>query len=218
MRSRLAFAGSRTTASSSGTRPLSRATPRGPVSSLEVFIDVRLDASTDFEAFSKRLAAFREVADTVHMTGPFDALVHAFVPDTGALDTFLGRLKRECGAGQTQTRVALRSGSQDAALSCEDGSPVSSEGAGAADATACGPRPGGHDRGGKVTTQGSHVGRDTEPRVRRRRVHDVAAHRLGVARGGLDRLCRGRPAQHPHLLRARVDPATRARASATRSR
>jgi Lrp/AsnC family leucine-responsive transcriptional regulator len=83
-----------------------------PVSSLEVFIDVRLDASTDFETFSRRLAGFREVADTVHMTGPFDALVHAFVLDTGALDTFLGRLKRECGAGQTQTRVALRSGNQ----------------------------------------------------------------------------------------------------------
>ena len=79
---------------------------------LEVFIDVRLDGSTTFDAFAERLAAFPEVADSVHMTGPFDALVHAFVPDTGALDTFLGRLKRECGAGQTQTRVALRSGAQ----------------------------------------------------------------------------------------------------------
>lgn len=77
---------------------------------LEVFIDVRLDAATDFESFARRLSAFREVADTVHMTGPYDALVHAFVTDTSALDTFLGRLKRECGAGQTQTRVALRSG------------------------------------------------------------------------------------------------------------
>ena len=85
---------------------------QGPVASLEVFIDVRLDASTDFDAFARRLSAFREVADTVHMTGPYDALVHAFVSDTGALDTFLGRLKRECGAGQTQTRVALRSGNQ----------------------------------------------------------------------------------------------------------
>lgn len=83
-----------------------------PAASLEVFIDVRLDASTSFEAFASTLAAFPEVADSVHMTGPYDALVHAFVSDTGALDTFLGRLKRECGAGQTQTRVALRSGSQ----------------------------------------------------------------------------------------------------------
>ncbi len=79
---------------------------------LEVFIDVRLDGSTTFDAFADRLVVFPEVADSVHMTGPYDALVHAFVPDTGALDTFLGRLKRECGAGQTQTRVALRSGAR----------------------------------------------------------------------------------------------------------
>ncbi|NYI41926.1 Lrp/AsnC family transcriptional regulator [Demequina lutea] len=83
-----------------------------PVASLEVFIDVRLDGSTDFDTFADKLTAFPEVADSVHMTGPYDALIHAYVPDTGALDVFLGRLKRECGAGQTQTRVALRSGSR----------------------------------------------------------------------------------------------------------
>lgn len=83
---------------------------RRPVGSLEVFIDVRLDDSTDFDTFARRLSAFREVADTVHMTGAYDALVHAYVLDTAALDVFLGRLKRECGAGQTHTRVALRSG------------------------------------------------------------------------------------------------------------
>lgn len=77
---------------------------------LEVFIDVRLDESTDFDGFAQRLASFKEVADVVHMTGAYDALVHAAVTDTGALDVFLGRLKRECGAGQTHTRIALRSG------------------------------------------------------------------------------------------------------------
>ncbi len=85
-----------------------------PAASLEVFIDVRLDGSTDFDTFARRLSAFGEVADTVHMTGPYDALVHAYVPDTAALDVFLGRLKRESGAGQTQTRVALRSGTKAA--------------------------------------------------------------------------------------------------------
>lgn len=88
---------------------------------LEVFIDVRLDASTDFEAFAQRLSSCREVADAVHMTGPFDALVHAFVPHTAALDVFLRRLKRECGAGQTQTRVALRSGAAPLRLSHKAG-------------------------------------------------------------------------------------------------
>ena len=79
---------------------------------LEVFIDVRLDPATSFDDFDRRLAAFPEVADAVHMTGPYDALLHAFVSDTAALDVFLGRLKRECGASQTQTRVALRSGTR----------------------------------------------------------------------------------------------------------
>ncbi|NTV38601.1 MAG: Lrp/AsnC family transcriptional regulator [Demequinaceae bacterium] len=83
-----------------------------PSGSLEVFIDVRLDGVTSFDAFAGTLSALREVADTVHMTGPYDALVHAYVQDTAALDVFLGRLKRECGAGQTQTRVALRSGAR----------------------------------------------------------------------------------------------------------
>lgn len=86
----------------------------GQPRALEVFIDVRLDASTTFEDFDTKLAAFPEVADAVHMTGPYDALLHAFVADTASLDVFLGRLKRECGAGQTQTRVALRSGSRAA--------------------------------------------------------------------------------------------------------
>ena len=85
-----------------------------PAGSLEVFIDVRPDGETDFESFAQRLSMVREVADTVHMTGPYDALVHAFVPDTAVLDVFLGRMKRECGAGHTQTRVALRSGAKPA--------------------------------------------------------------------------------------------------------
>lgn len=86
----------------------------GRAGGLEVFIDVRLEPTTSFDDFDHALAAFPEVADSVHMTGPFDALVHAFVTDTSTLDRFLGRLKRECGAGQTQTRVALRSGTRAA--------------------------------------------------------------------------------------------------------
>ncbi len=72
--------------------------------SLEVFIDVRLNGSPP--------SALREVADTVHMTGPYDALVHTYVPDTAASGAFLGRLKRECGSGHTHTRVALKSWNQ----------------------------------------------------------------------------------------------------------
>ncbi|WP_106813973.1 Lrp/AsnC family transcriptional regulator [Microbacterium timonense] len=76
---------------------------------LEVFIDVRLDAATDYDAFTASIAPIQHIVDAVHMTGSYDYLLRAFVPDTRTLDTLLRRLKKECGAAQTQTRVALRS-------------------------------------------------------------------------------------------------------------
>ena len=83
--------------------------PSGPAAGrLEVFIDVRLNADTDFETFATRVDALRPVRDVVHVTGPFDALLHAVVEDTTSLDLFLAALKREAGASQTHTRVALR--------------------------------------------------------------------------------------------------------------
>ncbi|MBS2534863.1 Lrp/AsnC family transcriptional regulator [Catenulispora sp. NF23] len=80
----------------------------GPRGGLEVFIDVRLDADTDYDTFTARIDPIPEIVDAVHMTGPFDYLLRAFTPDTGTLDQLLRRLKKECGAAQTQTRVALR--------------------------------------------------------------------------------------------------------------
>lgn len=80
--------------------------PRG---GLEVFIDVRLDDATDFDVFAERVGSIAEIVDAVHMTGPYDGMVRAFTRDTASLDRLLRRLKKECGAAQTQTRVALRS-------------------------------------------------------------------------------------------------------------
>lgn len=79
----------------------------GPRGGLEVFIDVRLDSDTDNDTFVANLAAV-QIIEAVHVTGPYDYLVRAQVPDTGALDVLLRRLKSQCGAAQTQTRVALR--------------------------------------------------------------------------------------------------------------
>lgn len=86
-----------------------RETP-GPRSGLEVFIDVSLDTDTDYDAFTRRIESIRQVVDAIHMTGPYDYLLRAFVADTRALNLLLRRLKSECGAAQTQTRVALRGG------------------------------------------------------------------------------------------------------------
>ncbi|HML50097.1 MAG TPA: Lrp/AsnC family transcriptional regulator [Propionicimonas sp.] len=83
--------------------------PRGVLRpGLEVFIDLRLDAATDDDAFLAAIKPLREVTDAAHLTGPYDFLVRAVVADTAALDALVKRLKSTCGAAQTQTRVALR--------------------------------------------------------------------------------------------------------------
>ncbi|MFK4791778.1 Lrp/AsnC family transcriptional regulator [Microbacterium sp. ZW T5_56] len=81
----------------------------GPRGGLEVFIDVRFDSVTDDETFTTSIAPLEQIVDAVHVTGPYDYLLRAHVRDTAALDQLLRRLKRDCGAAQTQTRVALRS-------------------------------------------------------------------------------------------------------------
>lgn len=79
---------------------------------LEVFIEVRLAPDTtndDFAAALSRPPGFPQVLDAVHVTGSYDYLLHATVADPPALDALVRRLKREAGAAQTFTRLALRS-------------------------------------------------------------------------------------------------------------
>lgn len=75
---------------------------------LEVYIDVRLASGFDDADFLAAIGPLTEVIDAVHLTGGFDFLVRAVVADTASLDLLVKRLKRECGAASTQTRVALR--------------------------------------------------------------------------------------------------------------
>ncbi|GAA4382498.1 Lrp/AsnC family transcriptional regulator [Agromyces bauzanensis] len=87
----------------------------GPRGGLEVFIDVRLDSETDYDDFTAAIEPMDQIVEAIHLTGPFDYLLRAYAPDTGDLDALLRRLKRDCGAAQTQTRVALRPTSVPAA-------------------------------------------------------------------------------------------------------
>ena len=64
------------------------------------------DGTTN-ESFTAALRGFPQVLDAVHVTGSYDYLLHAVVADPAALDLFVRRLKREAGAGQTFTRLAL---------------------------------------------------------------------------------------------------------------
>lgn len=73
-----------------------------------MFVDVRLAPDADSDAFRRATAARPEVLDAVHVTGGYDYLVHAVVRDAAGLDRLVRAMKREDGAAQTVSRVALR--------------------------------------------------------------------------------------------------------------
>lgn len=78
------------------------------VTGLEAFVDVRLEPGRDSEEFLAWAVGAPPILDAVHVTGPYDYLLRVRVADTAALDGLLRLLKREAGAAQTQTRLALR--------------------------------------------------------------------------------------------------------------
>jgi Lrp/AsnC family leucine-responsive transcriptional regulator len=91
--------------------PMSADVPGSPERpGLEVFIDLRLRPDVTYEAFaaSRASGAFPEILDAVHLTGGYDYLVHAVVPDAAALDRLVRRLKADAGVAQTLTRLAMR--------------------------------------------------------------------------------------------------------------
>lgn len=86
---------------------LAQETP-DPAAGIEVFIDVRLPQDKDSDEFRTWAQRQRTVVDAVHVTGPYDYLLHVRVRDMRALDHLLRELKTSGGASQTQTRIALR--------------------------------------------------------------------------------------------------------------
>lgn len=82
--------------------------PPEHVSGIEAFIDVRLTPDHDSEEFLAWTRGVRQILDAVHVTGPYDYLLRIRTANTAALDHLLRLLKRDGGAAQTQTRLALR--------------------------------------------------------------------------------------------------------------
>jgi len=80
-----------------------------PDAGLEAFIDVRLAPDCDSGEFLAWTSGVAQISDTVHVTGPYDYLLHVRTRNTATLNSLLGALKNDAGAAQTQTRLALRS-------------------------------------------------------------------------------------------------------------
>ncbi|WP_373143233.1 Lrp/AsnC family transcriptional regulator [Mycobacterium marinum] len=85
------------------------AAEKAPSGGIEAFVDVRLRSEQDGDQFLAWAAKDPAISDAVHVTGPYDYLLHIRVRDTADLDRLLRRLKAAAGVAQTQTRIALRS-------------------------------------------------------------------------------------------------------------
>jgi len=79
-----------------------------PTAGIEAFVDVRLREGQDSDEFLAWARCLPPVIDAAHVTGPYDFHVRIRVRDMAALDSFLRTIKKDGGASQTQTRIALR--------------------------------------------------------------------------------------------------------------
>ncbi|MEU6239090.1 Lrp/AsnC family transcriptional regulator [Kitasatospora sp. NPDC047058] len=75
---------------------------------LTVFIDVRLRPETDSDTFETLALRLPGVTETAHVTGEYDYLLRARIPDAAGLDQLLRRLKHDAGVAHSSTRLALR--------------------------------------------------------------------------------------------------------------
>lgn len=76
---------------------------------LTVLIDIRLRPDVTAEQFEAALRQIPAVTEALHVTGSFDYLARATIPDAAHLDQLIRALKHTAGAAGAHTRLALRS-------------------------------------------------------------------------------------------------------------
>ena len=75
---------------------------------LRVLIDVQLRQDQSDDAFEAALRDLPAITEANHVTGAFDYLMRADLPDAASLDRLLRELKQRTGVAATNTRVILR--------------------------------------------------------------------------------------------------------------
>jgi Lrp/AsnC family transcriptional regulator, leucine-responsive regulatory protein len=75
---------------------------------VEALVDVRLDRTTDSDAFGAAVARLDAVTGAQHVTGRFDWHLRLACRDTAELDRVLRALRADLGALDTETRIVLR--------------------------------------------------------------------------------------------------------------
>jgi Lrp/AsnC family leucine-responsive transcriptional regulator len=76
---------------------------------LDAFIDVQLVPGTNPEDFESRAARLETVRELAFTTGRFDYQLRVACVDADDLDRTVRVLRLHAGAGQTETRIVLRS-------------------------------------------------------------------------------------------------------------
>lgn len=75
---------------------------------LRVLIDVQLRPEQSDDAFEAALHGLPAIVEANHVTGAFDYLLRADLPEIASLDRLLRELKQHAGVAATSTRVILR--------------------------------------------------------------------------------------------------------------
>ena len=75
---------------------------------LDAFIDVRLLAGTQPDAFEEYVRGLPAVREVAFVTGRFDYHVRVACRDADDLDATVRAIRGEAGAAQTETRIVLR--------------------------------------------------------------------------------------------------------------
>ena len=75
---------------------------------LRVLIEVQLRPDQSDDAFEAAIGDLPVIIEANHVTGTYDYLLRADLPDAAGLDRLLRELKRRTGVAATNTRVILR--------------------------------------------------------------------------------------------------------------
>jgi Lrp/AsnC family leucine-responsive transcriptional regulator len=82
---------------------------------IEAVIDVKMGAEQDNDGFEQAIVPLTAIVEAAHLTGRADYELRVVCRDAAELDALLRRLKRECGAADTETRIVLRTAFRRAA-------------------------------------------------------------------------------------------------------
>jgi Lrp/AsnC family leucine-responsive transcriptional regulator len=84
---------------------------------LDAFVDVRLMPATDPDDFERKVAQLPAVRELAFLTGRFDYQLRVACTDADDLDQTVRAVRRDGGAAQTETRIAMRTTSYERDLS-----------------------------------------------------------------------------------------------------